>query len=47
MAIHIAVENISQEFRMKNIDGTRNYFTEEISQNQMISKKHQKVFFRL
>ena len=26
-------ENISQEFRFKNIDETRNYFIEEIRQN--------------
>ena len=26
-------ENISQEFKLKNIDKTRNYFVEEIEQN--------------
>ena len=26
-------ENISQEFRLKNIDETRNYFLEEIGKN--------------
>ena len=26
-------ENRSQEFRLKNIDETRNYFLEEIGQN--------------
>ena len=26
-------ENISQEFSLKNIDETRNYFLEEIEQN--------------
>ena len=31
-------ENISQEFSLKNIDETRNYFLEEIQQNEMISK---------
>ena len=36
-------ENISQEFRLTNIDKTRNYFTEEINQNELISKKHKKV----
>ena len=35
-------ENISQEFRFKNIDKTRNYFIEEIEQNELISKKHKK-----
>ena len=29
-------ENISQEFRLKNIDETRNYFIEEINQNELI-----------
>ena len=36
-------ENISQEFRLKNIDETRNYLIEEINQNDLISKKHEKV----
>ena len=36
-------ENISQEFRLKNIDETRNYFIEEINQNEWMSKKHKKV----
>ena len=36
-------KNISQEFRLKNIDKTRNYFLEEIKQNELISKKHKKV----
>ena len=36
-------ENISQEFRLKNIDKTRNYFVEEIEENEMMSKKHKKV----
>ena len=37
-------ENISQEFRMKNNkDETRNYLTEEINQNKLMSKKHKKV----
>ena len=35
-------ENISQEFRLKNIDETRNYFLEEIKQNELMSKKAQK-----
>ena len=33
-------ENISQEFRLKNIDETRNYLTEEINQTELMSKKH-------
>ena len=36
-------ENISQEFRLKNIDETRNYFLKEIDQNGLIIKKHRKV----
>ena len=33
-------ENISQESRLKNIDETKNYFIEEINQNELISKKY-------
>ena len=36
-------ENISQEFRLKNIDETRNYFIKEINQNELMSKKYKKV----
>ena len=36
-------ENISQELRLKNINETRNYFLEEIKQNDLTSKKHKKV----
>ena len=36
-------ENINQEFRLKNIDETRNYFLEEIKQNELMSKEHKKV----
>ena len=36
-------ENISQEFRLKNIDETKSYFLEEIQQNELMSKKHKKV----
>ena len=32
-------ENISQEFRLENIDESRNYFVEEIEQNALMSKK--------
>ena len=35
--------NISQEFRLKNIDETRNYFLEETKQNELMSKKYKKV----
>ena len=36
-------ENISQKFRLRNIDGTKNYFLEEIEQNDLMSTKHKKV----
>ena len=39
----MSVENVSQEFRLKNINETRNYFIEEINQNKLMSKKHKKV----
>ena len=35
-------ENIIQEFRLKNLNETRNYFIEKINQN-LLSKKHKKV----
>ena len=35
-------ENISQEFRLKNIDETRNYLIKEINRNELMSKKHKK-----
>ena len=34
---------MSQELRFKNIDETRNYFLEEIEQNELMSKEHKKV----
>ena len=34
---------MSQEFKFKNIDKTRNYFLEEIKQNELMSRKHKKV----
>ena len=36
-------ENTSQEFRLKNIDKTRNYFLEEIEQNKLMSRKHKSI----
>ena len=38
---NITEENISQEFRLENIDETRNYF--KINQNELMSKKHKMV----
>ena len=37
-------ENLSQKFRLKNIDETSNYFIEETNQNELISKKCINVF---
>ena len=36
-------ENITEEFRPKNIDEIRNYFIEEINQNKLMSRKYKKV----
>ena len=36
-------ENIRQDLRLKNIDETRNYFLEEIEQNELMSRKHKKI----
>ena len=36
-------ENISHVFRLRNIDETKNYFLEEKSQNELMSKKYKKV----
>ena len=36
-------ENISQEFRLKNIDETNIFFLKEIEKKELMSKKHQKV----
>ena len=35
-------ENIIQESRFKNIEETRNFFIEEINQNEFMNKKHKK-----
>ena len=39
----MATENISQEFRLRNTDETRNYFLKKIEQNELMSKKHKKI----
>ena len=36
-------ENISQEFRWKNIEQVKSYFSKEIYQNKLMCKKHKKV----
>ena len=43
----MAEGNILQELRLKNIGETRNYLIEEINQNELISKKHKKVWTTL
>ena len=40
MKIHSYLKNMSREFRLKNIDKTRNCFLEEIRQNELMSGKH-------
>ena len=39
----MAEGNIIQEFRLKNIDETKNSLIEEINRNELMSKKHKKV----
>ena len=36
-------ENTTQEFRLKNIDETKNYSVKEIEQNELMSRKQKKV----
>ena len=36
----MAEKNISEESRLKNIDETRDYWIEEINQNELMIKKH-------
>ena len=36
-------EDISQGFRLKNIDETENYLIEKIKWNEMMSNKHKMV----
>ena len=36
-------EDISKEFRLKNIDETRYYVIDEMNQNELMSKMHKKV----
>ena len=43
----MAEKNISQEFRLKNIDKTRNSLIEELNRNKLMSKKHKKVWTTL
>ena len=43
LRIYNYIKNIYQEFRLKNTDDTRNYFLEEIKQNDLINKKPKEV----
>ena len=36
-------QNICQEFRLKNIDETRNYLLQQIEQNELMNRKHKKI----
>ena len=36
-------ENVSRELTLKNIDERKNYFIEEINQNDLMSRKHKKT----
>ena len=38
-------QNISQEFRLKNIDETKNYLIEEIEESKSMGKKRKKGFY--
>ena len=40
----MAEENISKKFRLKNIHEIRNYFIEEVKQDELIIKSTKKVF---
>ena len=37
---NVVEENITQEFRLKDISEIRNCFLEDIEQNQLMSRKH-------
>ena len=39
--------NICQEFRLRNIEETKNYFIKEIEQNELMSKNHKNVYTAL
>ena len=40
-------EKVSKEFRLKNIGETENYLIEKINENELMSKKHEKVYIVL
>ena len=38
-------ENINQQFWLKNIDETRNFYLEEIEENKLMSRNHKKSLY--
>ena len=36
-------ENISQEFKLENIEETKNYFLKEVEQTELMGKKHNNI----
>ena len=40
-------ESISQDFRLRKIDETRNYFIEEMKKDDLMFKKHKKAYMVL
>ena len=40
-------ENISQDFRVEYIEKARYYFIEEVDLNEMMNKKHKRIFTTL
>ena len=41
----MAEESISHKITLKNIDETSEYFTKEIRENELMSKKHKKKLY--
>ena len=44
MEINMVEENISWEFRQKNLEEISNYFIKKLNQNRFLSKKHKNVY---
>ena len=42
--INMTEKSIGQEFTVKSVNKKRDYFIEEVSQNELISKKHKKPY---
>ena len=43
MKIYNYFKKMSEEFRLKHVDKTKNYYAEEIEQNELMSRKHKQV----